>query len=363
MDDDQTQTPTDAQDVVHPPHAVAGVEGPEVPTAPTGGTAVPPAEGAVPRSRRRVAIGAALVVGMAVGGGGTAAALGRTPSAAAAGSSTEPVTTPVEAPSWPGLSAVPSTPRGSSGQSSQGGTGSAGDGSGYSGGLPDGSSGAVPDGTGTSRTSGTAVASADAAEGVVTVAALVSENGMQGVSAGTGMVLTSDGIVLTNNHVVEGATAVQVTDPTTGQTYDATVVATDARADVAVLQLTDASDLATVTLDDDSGAAVGDDVTSVGNAEGEGTLVAASGDVVALDQTITTQTETVDGLFAFSAGVVEGDSGGPVYDDEGEVVGMTTAVSTNGVQTIAYAITIEDAMAVAVQLDPDLDSLTTAGAV
>jgi len=354
MDDDQTQTPTDAQDAAQPPRAVTGVEGPEVPTAPAGGTAVPPAEGAVPRSRRRVAIGAALVVGMAVGGGGTAAALGRTPSAAAAGTSTEPVTTPVEAPSWPGLSAVPSTPRGS-GQSS-GSSGSADDGSGDSGGVPDGSSGTLPDGTGSSSASGTTVASADAAEGVVTVAALVSENGMQGVSAGTGMVLTSDGIVLTNNHVVEGATAVQVTDPTTGKTYDATVVATDSRADVAVLQLTDASDLATVTLDDDSGAAVGDDVTSVGNAEGEGTLVEASGDVVALDQTITTQTETVDGLFAFSAGVVEGDSGGPVYDDEGEVVGMTTAVSTNGVQTIAYAITIKDAMAVAVQLDPALSS-------
>ncbi|MBD8059966.1 trypsin-like peptidase domain-containing protein [Cellulomonas sp. JH27-2] len=352
MDDDQTQTPTDAPDGVQPSHAVTGVEGPEVLTAPAGGTAVPPAEGAA-RPRRRVAIGAALVVGMAVGGGGTAAALGRTPSAAAAGSTTEPVTTPVEAPSWPGLSAVPSTPRGSSGESSQ--EGSADGGTGY-GGAPDDSSGELQDGTGASGTTGTTVATGDAAEGVVTVAALVSENGMQGVSAGTGMVLTSDGIVLTNNHVVEGATAVQVTDPTTGTTYDATVVATDARADVAVLQLTDASDLATVTLDDDSGAAVGDDVTSVGNAEGQGTLMAASGAVVALDQTITTQTETVGDLFAFSAGVVEGDSGGPVYDDEGEVVGMTTAVSTNGVQTIAYAIDIQDAMAVAVQLDPALSS-------
>ena len=352
MDDDQTQTPTDAQDDAQPAHAVTGVEGPEVSTAPAGGTAVPPAEGAA-RPRRRVAIGAALVVGMAVGGGGTAAALGRTPSAATAGSSTEPVTTPVEAPSWPGLSAVPSTPRGSSGESSQ--QGSADGGTGY-GGAPDDSSGELQDGTGASGTTGTTVATGDAAEGVVTVAALVSENGMQGVSAGTGMVLTSDGIVLTNNHVVEGASAVQVTDPTTGTTYDATVVATDARADVAVLQLSDASDLATVTLDDDSGAAVGDDVTSVGNAEGQGTLMAASGAVVALDQTITTQTETVGDLFAFSAGVVEGDSGGPVYDDEGEVVGMTTAVSTNGVQTIAYAIDIQDAMAVAVQLDPALSS-------
>jgi len=353
MDDDQTQTPTDAQDDAQPAHAVTGVEGPEVSTAPAGGTAVPPAEGAA-RPRRRVAIGAALVVGMAVGGGGTAAALGRTPSAAAAGSTTEPVTTPVEAPSWPGLSAVPSTPRGSSGESSQ--QGSADGGTEYGGTLPDDSSGALQDGTGASGTTGTTVATGDAAEGVVTVAALVSENGMQGVSAGTGMVLTSDGIVLTNNHVVEGASAVQVTDPTTGTTYDATVVATDARADVAVLQLSDASDLATVTLDDDSGAAVGDDVTSVGNAEGQGTLMAASGAVVALDQTITTQTETVGDLFAFSAGVVEGDSGGPVYDDEGEVVGMTTAVSTNGVQTIAYAIDIQDAMAVAVQLDPALSS-------
>jgi S1-C subfamily serine protease len=253
------------------------------------------------QNQRRAVVGAALVVGMAVGGAGTAAALNRPSSTSTATPAADPVISPVEAPQWPGLST-----------------------------------------------------SDPSSSGVVTIAALVSDGRSQGVAAGTGMVLTAGGIVLTNNHVIEGASAIEVTDPSTGATYNASLVASDVRADVAVLQLDSASDLPTVTLDDDSGAVVGSSVTAVGNAEGEGALVSSSGTVLALNQTVTTTTESVDGLFAFSAVVVPGDSGGPVYDDEGEVVGMTTAMATDGVRTVAYAITISDALAVASSLGPSL---------
>ncbi|ROS27824.1 trypsin-like peptidase [Cellulomonas sp. PhB150] len=257
------------------------------------------------RLQRGAAFGAALVVGAAFGAGGVAAL--ERPSSTPSSAESDPVAptfTPAEvqqAPAWPGVSTV-------------------------------------------------------SASGVVTVTALTEDaNGqVSAAAAGTAMILTSDGVALTNNHVIEGASAIQVTDPSSGQSWTATVVATDTRADVAVLQLADASDLATVTLDDDTGAAVGDDVTAVGNAEGGGTLVAASGSVVALDQTVTTSTESVSGLLAFSSPVVEGDSGGPVFDDEGEVVGMTTAMATDGRYTVAYAITIEDALVVARELDPSL---------
>ena len=86
------------------------------------------------------------------------------------------------------------------------------------------------------------------------------------------MILTSDGLVLTNNHVVEGSTSIQVTDETTGQTYTAKVVGTDATHDVALLQLQDASGLTPVTLDNDNGVTTGDAVTAIGNAEGTGSL-------------------------------------------------------------------------------------------
>ncbi|WP_246125444.1 S1C family serine protease [Cellulomonas xylanilytica] len=204
-------------------------------------------------------------------------------------------------------------------------------------------------------------ATADQQVGVVTITTVL---GYQDASAaGTGMVLTSDGLVLTNNHVIEGSTSIEVTVESTGETYTAVVVGTDASSDVAVLQLQDASGLTTVALDDDNGVAVGDAVTAVGNAEGGGDLLAALGSVTALDQTMTASSngsspETLDGLIQFSAAVVGGDSGGPVYDDEGEVIGMTTAASSGTVDTIAYAIDIEDALVIAHQIQTGVASDT-----
>ncbi|WP_421740321.1 S1C family serine protease [Cellulomonas sp.] len=223
----------------------------------------------------------------------------------------------------------------------------------------------VPPSWGSSpSTSDQAAASAASADQQVGVVTITSTLGYQNASsAGTGMVLTANGLVLTNNHVIEGSTSIEVTIESTGSSYVATVVGTDASSDVALLQLQDASGLDTVALDDDSGAAVGDAVTAVGNAEGGGDLLAAVGSVTALDQTMTASTdgssaETLSGLIEFSAAVVPGDSGGPVFDDEGEVIGMTTAASSSTVDTVAYAIDIEDALVIANQIQSGVASDT-----
>lgn len=214
----------------------------------------------------------------------------------------------------------------------------------------DGSGAASSDGA---ATSGATTATATQQVGVVTI---TSQLGYENAtSAGTGMILTADGVVLTNNHVVENATAIQVTVESTGTSYTATVLGTDKKADVAVLKLQGASGLTPVTLDT-AGVTSGEAVTAIGNAEGTGTLVAAAGSVTATDQTMTASTdsataETLSGLIEFSASVVSGDSGGPVLDSNGQVVGITTAASSGPGSTVAYAIDIQDAMAIAKQIE------------
>ncbi|MCG2798952.1 MAG: trypsin-like peptidase domain-containing protein [Cellulomonas sp.] len=221
-------------------------------------------------------------------------------------------------------------------------------------GMPQQGGSSTEDGTSTSTQAAATAATTEQQVGVVTIVTTLGyENGQ---AAGTGMILTSDGTVLTNNHVIEGATSIEVTVESTGQTYTATVVGTDATHDIAVLQLENASGLTAITLDDDGGVSTGDTVTAVGNAEGTGDLVAATGDVTATDQTMTasesgTESETLEGLIEFSAAVVSGDSGGPVLDSEGEVVGITTAASSGSSTIVAYAIDITDAMEIVDQIE------------
>ena len=194
-------------------------------------------------------------------------------------------------------------------------------------------------------------ATADESTGVVLIETTLTD----GEAAGTGLVLDASGVVLTNYHVVEGSTSVVVTIATTGETYDAEVVGSDRVSDIAVLQLEGASDLDTVALDDDGDPAVGDAVTAVGNAYGQGYLSASSGSVVALDQPVTTTTESLTGLIQADAAVVGGYSGGALLDDEGEVVGVTTAASTGGVPE-SYAIPVDDALAIAEQIESGVES-------
>jgi S1-C subfamily serine protease len=188
--------------------------------------------------------------------------------------------------------------------------------------------------------------------------------------AGTGIVLTSDGEILTNNHVINGATKISVTDVGNGRTYGATVKGYDDAHDVAVLQLQGASGLQTAKLSDSSKAAVGESVVAVGNAGGTGgTPSNAGGSITALNQTITAgddltgSSEQLAGLIEVNADIQPGDSGGSLVNTAGQVIGIDTAASqgfsfqTSGTQ--GYAIPINQARAIAQQIESGVGSSTT----
>lgn len=206
-------------------------------------------------------------------------------------------------------------------------------------------------------TTGSAVTSAQSA-GVVLIAAKTSS----GTAAGTGMVLSPDGKVLTNYHVVAGSESVAVTIADSGDTYTATVLGFDQTRDVALLQLTDARDLTTVKTDTVV-PSTGTAVAAVGNAEGGGELVKAAGTVTATDQSLTVSSdspwgssEDLSGLIETNARAVPGDSGGPMFDADNEVVGMTTAGSTR--ERTSYAVPIATALAVVQQVESGQDAGT-----
>jgi S1-C subfamily serine protease len=192
-------------------------------------------------------------------------------------------------------------------------------------------------------------------------------------AAGTGIVLTSNGEVLTNNHVIRGATSLKVTDVGNGKTYTAKVVGYDAGDDVAVIQLQNASGLTTASLGDSSSVQAGDTVTALGNAGGKGgTPSVASGTVTDLNQSITASdegsgvSEQLTGLIQTNADIQPGDSGGALVNSHGQVIGMNTAASTGfqfqsqsqGSQEQAYAIPIDSALTIAKQIESGNGSST-----
>lgn len=219
-------------------------------------------------------------------------------------------------------------------------------------------------GTSGSTSSGSTRATAQQSAGVV----LIGSATPSGEAAGTGMVLTASGRVLTNYHVVESSTDIQVTVATTGTTYAATVVGHDATRDVALLQLEKATNLTTIRPDDDPISA-GDAVTAVGNAQGQGYLTSATGTITETRTTVTVASDNAAGserladVMATDAAAQPGDSGGPMFDAEGEVAGMTTAGGTSGVRrtsvtTTSFAIDIDDALAVVQTIEGGHDSGT-----
>jgi S1-C subfamily serine protease len=182
-----------------------------------------------------------------------------------------------------------------------------------------------------------------------------------GTAAGTGMVLTSTGLVLTNNHVIDGSTKVTVQIAGSGPIYQAKVLGTDPTEDIALLQIQGATGLKTVTLADSSKVAVGDSVVAIGNAlNRQGPPTAVSGTITALDQSITAadsaagKSENLTGLIQTDAPLQPGDSGGPLVNASGQVIGMDTAASSGGrFQTAAsegFAIPINKAKAIADQI-------------
>ncbi len=177
------------------------------------------------------------------------------------------------------------------------------------------------------------------------------------VGAGTGIVIDPGGVVLTNNHVISGATDMSAFDVGNGQTYTVDVVGYDRTHDVAVLQLRGAGGLPSAAIG--GGVAVGDPIVALGNAGGQGgTPSAVVGKVVALNQTVsatdtlTGAEERLGGLIQADTPIRPGDSGGPMVNNGGQVVGMNTAASENykmsGGQ--GFAIPIGTAMGVAGQI-------------
>ncbi len=181
-------------------------------------------------------------------------------------------------------------------------------------------------------------------------------------AAGTGMVLTPSGEVLTNNHVIRGATDIRIKVPGTGRSYAAHVVGYDVSDDVAVLQASGASDLQTASLGDSSSVSAGQTVRALGNAGGTGRLTPAPGTVTGVGRSITVSddqggSESLSGLIETNAPIRPGDSGGPLFNESGDVIGMDTAASVSNSdvsQTTAsqgYAIPIDKAIAIVQQIE------------
>jgi S1-C subfamily serine protease len=199
-------------------------------------------------------------------------------------------------------------------------------------------------------------------------------------AAGTGIVLTSSGLVVTNNHVIRGATTIRATDVGNGRTYTASVVGYDVAADIAVLKLQNASGLKTARLGDSDDVRVGDTVVAVGNAGGAGGIPSSSnGTIVGVGRSITASdgqgaSERLTGLIQTSAELQPGDSGGPLVDSSGRVIGIDTAASGIGFRpsfgmwgdtsygngtSYGYAIPINRVMALVEQIRAGRASATT----
>jgi S1-C subfamily serine protease len=177
-----------------------------------------------------------------------------------------------------------------------------------------------------------------------------------GAASGTGMIITSSGEVLTNNHVVDQSISISVTIAGHAGSYKAHVIGVSPTADVALIQIEGVSGLPTVTFADSSSVKVGDPVVALGNALGQGgTPALTQGQVTAIDQTITAsegsgRSETLNGMIQSDAGISPGDSGGALVNSAGQVIGMITAGEAQGFRTtvspIGYAVNTNSALTV-----------------
>ena len=197
--------------------------------------------------------------------------------------------------------------------------------------------------------------------GVVDIDALIAYSGGTS-SEGTGMLISQDGLILTNNHVINGSNSIHVRPAVTRgrKEYTATVVGYDTTHDVALLKISKPAGLRPVAVGNSDQIKVGTPVVVLGNAEGQGGLPrAAAGIINSLNKTInptdesTGATETLHDMLQTNADVVSGDSGGPLANGAGQVVGMTTAnasSSQSSSSVLGYAIPINTALAVAHQI-------------
>jgi S1-C subfamily serine protease len=337
MDDDVAAPPADeagtgpVATAAWPTRELAWVVPPPPGTPPAGPPGGPPSSGpgadpGPPRRASRAIVALALVVGLLTGLGGVLL-VGRTVSPARpAATATIPA-----APTLPTVPAVPGT-----------------------------TAPAAPS-TGTGASLDTDAVAARVVPGLVDInTRLGFENSR---AAGTGMVLAASGEVLTNNHVVRGATSITATVVETGRTYTAKVVGTAPDDDVAVLQLQGASGLKTIPVGNSSSLGRGDTVVAIGNAGGDGgDPSVVTGTVLGLGRTITASdddggnAERLSDLIETSAPIQPGDSGGALANRAGDVVGMNTAASVGrprfqAAQNLGYAIPLENALSLAHQIE------------
>src|SRR2546425_4481265 len=200
---------------------------------------------------------------------------------------------------------------------------------------------------------------AKVAPAIVDINTVVQTTTGTGSAAGTGMIITSSGEVLTNNHVVDGSISISVVVSGKG-TYTAHVIGVSPTSDVALIQIEGVSGLPTVTLADSSSVKVGDPVLAIGNALGQGGApTVTQGQVTATDQTITASegnghSETLNGMIQSDATISPGDSGGALVNSAGQVIGMITAGEATSFRTssspIGYAVNTNNALAVVNQV-------------
>jgi S1-C subfamily serine protease len=180
---------------------------------------------------------------------------------------------------------------------------------------------------------------------------------LEETAEGTGFVIdAAAGLVLTNNHVIDGATSVTVTPVASGKTYQAKILGYDQADDVALLQLQGVTGLKAVAVGDSSRVAVGTPVLAIGNEAGQGgPPTVAPGVISSLNRTIEASdqtsglTETLRGMLQTNANIRPGDSGGPLADAAGQVIGIDTAAGGSAVYS-GYAIPINQALSIGRQI-------------
>ncbi len=211
--------------------------------------------------------------------------------------------------------------------------------------------------TSQNRTINVAAVTAKVEPGVVDITA--QDPYQNETSAGTGMVLTANGEVLTNNHVIRDATKITVQVMGVGPKYTATVVGYDQTQDIALLQLQGASGLKTVTVGNSDAVRVGIPVVAIGNALAlPGRPTVTSGAITALGRSVTASdggsgSENLSNLFQSDASICSGNSGGPLANSSGQVISMNTAAQTDSndsCSTVGFSIPINTALAIANQI-------------
>jgi S1-C subfamily serine protease len=317
-----------------PPASAQPLGGPPPPPAPPGGAqgfggplpSWPPAPPPAPPASNTLwhQIAAAVVIAAVVAaaaGAGIGWSLARTINSrtSTAQTNTQPTSQPVTQPAQPGSPIQPVTP-----------------------------------GTGGSLNNDAIAAKIDPA--IVNINTVVGS----GQAAGTGMILTSDGEILTNNHVVDRSSSIQVTISGHALPYTAHVIGVDPSADIAVIQMEGVSGLPTISIASSSSVQVGDPIVALGNALGHGgTPQVSGGTVTALDQTITAsegggKSEQLSGMIQSDATIYPGDSGGPIVNAAAQVVGMITAGNVQSFRSSAsnvnYAIASDTILSVVNQI-------------